>query len=306
MIVGWMCLFKVPDVIEDVYWGEYQRQGRLDIASKAMTFRLATSMLVYALLLVLTKNQLSALIAATAYSFAALLLLLKWTASFFQLESEYTKEHICRILKNCFPLFAGGFLSFYIGNAPKYAIDATLTDELQACYGFIAMPVFVIGLLNGFIFNPMLCKISLLWEEKKMNLFIKQILLQMMFVIIIMLACLAGAWLLGVSVLSFLYHTDLSPYKSELLILLLGGGFLGMSGLLNAIITIMRRQHELFIGYLLIAVLAFLLSKIVVGKYAMMGAALLYTALMAGLCVCFLLVLLRGLRKDGYAKLKNF
>lgn len=302
MVVGWMCLFKVPDVIDDVYWGEYQRQGRLDIASKAMAFRLATSMLVYALLLVLTKNQLSALIAATAYSFAALLLLLKWTASFFQLESEYTKEHICRILKNCFPLFAGGFLSFYIGNAPKYAIDATLTDELQACYGFIAMPVFVIGLLNGFIFNPMLCKISLLWEEKKMNLFIKQILLQIMYVIIIMLTCLAGAWLLGVPVLSFLYHTDLSPYKSELLILLLGGGFLGMSGLLNAIITIMRRQHELFIGYLLIAVLAFLLSKIVVGKYAMMGAALLYAALMAGLCVCFLLVLLRGLRKDGYCQ----
>lgn len=297
MIVWWMCLFKVPDVIEDVYWGEYQRQGRLDIASKAMTFRLLTSMLIYALMVILTKNQLLSLITATIYSFVVMLLLLKWTSSAFQVASGYKKEHIFQILRHCFPLFAGGFLSFYIGNAPKYAIDATLTDELQACYGFIAMPVFVIGLLNSFIFNPMLCKISLLWEGKKLRPFIRQIILQTSYVIIIVLVCLAGAWLLGVPVLSFLYSTDLSPYKSELLILLLGGGFLGISGLMNAIITIMRRQSELFIGYLLIAVLAFMLSKMVVRRYAMMGAALLYTTLMAGLCVCFLFILLRGLRK---------
>ena len=39
-----------------------------------------------------------------------------------------------RILKDCFPIFAGSFLSFYILNAPKYAIDALLSSELQAYY----------------------------------------------------------------------------------------------------------------------------------------------------------------------------
>ena len=76
------------------------------------------------------------------------------------------------LLKVCFPLFAGAFLSFYIGNAPKYAIDAMLTDELQACYGFIAMPVFVVGLLNNFIFNPILFRMSMLWKKGKKKEFV--------------------------------------------------------------------------------------------------------------------------------------
>lgn len=64
------------------------------------------------------------------------------------------------------------FLSFYIGNAPKYAIDSILNDGLQACCGFIAMPVFVIGLLNNFIFNPMISRMSFMWSEKELPIIV--------------------------------------------------------------------------------------------------------------------------------------
>ena len=46
------------------------------------------------------------------------------------------------------------------------------------------------------------------------------------------------------------------PYKTELLILLLGGGFLGLSGLLNTMITIIRFQNSLLAGYGIIAAAA--------------------------------------------------
>lgn len=157
-------------------------------------------------------------------------------------------KQVFALLKVCFPLFAGAFLSFYIGNAPKYAIDAMLTDELQACYGFIAMPVFVIGLLNNFIFNPMLYKLSMMWNDGRVGQFVRKILLQSLIVAGITLVCIIGAFLLGVPVLSWLYNTDLAPYKAELLLLLLGGGFLGLSGLLNAVITIIRYQKSLMWG----------------------------------------------------------
>ena len=201
-------------------------------------------------------------------------------------------------MKICFPLFAGSFLSFYIGNAPKYAIDATLTDALQACYGFISMPVFIIGLLNNFIFNPMLFQMSVLWKEQKIKQFVQKTLIQSGIVAFITVICIAGAWLLGIPVLSWLYNTDLAPYKTELLILLLGGGFLGLSGLLNAVITIIRYQKSLMWGYVVVALLAFLFSDRIVAQYEMMGAAVLYTILMGLLCLIFAALFFIGIRKS--------
>ncbi len=295
MVIIWMCIFKIPDVIEDVYYGEYQREGRLDIASKVMTVRVFTTMLVYLTVLMLCKSQLVALIISTIYTFAVMIMLLKETVGLFAICRLRKSANVKLLLKQCFPLFAGSFLAFYIGNAPKYAIDALLTDELQACYGFIAMPVFVIGLLNGFIFNPMLYRITCVWEERRLGEFTRQILLQIFYIVLITGICMIGAYLIGIPVLSFLYHTDLTPYKKELLILLLGGGFLGASGLLNAAITIMRKQRALLWGYLVVAVGALFLSKVSVKMWGMLGASILYMVLMLGLCICFAVILIKGL-----------
>ena len=178
--------------------------------------------------LIVLRNQLVSLIIATVLATGLFVVFTKWTIGAFDVAKEKVDwKQVFALLKVCFPLFAGAFLSFYIGNAPKYAIDAMLTDELQACYGFIAMPVFVIGLLNNFIFNPMLYKLSMMWNDGRVGQFVRKILLQSLIVAGITLVCIIGAFLLGVPVLSWLYNTDLAPYKAELLLLLLGGGFPG-------------------------------------------------------------------------------
>lgn len=296
MVIIWMCLFKVADVIEDVYQGMYQQKGRLDIASKAMTLRMLFTIIVFGAGAIILRNQLTALIIATIFTTILLVVFLKWTYEPFRNEKGIVnKKNVVQLLKSCFPLFAGAFLSFYIGNAPKYAIDALLSDELQACYGFIAMPVFVIGLLNSFIFNPMLFKMSCLWAERKIKKFIERTLIQVAIIGGITIVCIVGAYLLGVPVLSAMYNTDLSPYKTELLILLVGGGFLGLSGLLNAVITIIRFQKSIAWGYAVVAIMAYLMSGSIVGKYGMMGASLLYAVLMGILCVCFTILFIAGI-----------
>lgn len=299
MVILWMCLFKVPDAFEDVYYGEYQRNVRLDIASKAMTFRITLTILLFGILLIVTGQLLHSLIISTIFTYVLMVYLLMITKDSFHFNSPSGKKKTGALLRECFPLFAGSFLSFYIGNAPKYAIDATLSDELQACYGFIAMPVFVIGLLNGFVFNPMLYKISRMWQDKNIGKFLKNVGFQILVVAGITIVCLAGAYLIGIPALSLLYNTDLSGFRTELLILLLGGGLLGLSGLLNAVITIMRMQNLLLGGYLLVAVIALLVSNYVVGKYAIMGAAVEYAVLMLILCVCFAGILIMGLLRAG-------
>ena len=117
-----------------------------------MTVRLGFAITSFILLVAATKDLLLSLIFATVFSFITMFFLLKRTVGIFEMKNRVDKKSVLFLLRDCFPLFAGSFLAQYIGNAPKYAIDAQLSDELQAYYGFIAMPVFIIGLLNNVIF----------------------------------------------------------------------------------------------------------------------------------------------------------
>ena len=61
---------------------------------------------------------------------------------------------VCSLLVTAFPLFFSSFLSFYISNASKYSLEHYASAEIQACFVFVSMPVFAIGLLNSFIYHP--------------------------------------------------------------------------------------------------------------------------------------------------------
>lgn len=297
-IILWMCALKLIDSMEDIYFAMYQQNHRLDIAGKCMTIRMIFTIVVFGFGLIIFNRLLPALIVATITSTIATIIFIHITYGDYKHSEHRVKtKNILSLLKVCFPLFLGTFLAFYIGNAPKYAIDSILNEELQACYGFIAMPVFIIGVLNNFIFNPVVAKMSLLWNEGEIKGFCKMLCRQLFIVVGIIVVCELGAFLLGIPVLSLLYNTDLTPYKAELLILLLGGGFLATSGLMVTIITIMRKQTVLSIGYIIVAIVAFIASPIMVEKYSMMGAACLYTVLMIALCVMFGVPMIMEIKK---------
>lgn len=297
IIMALMYIFKIPDVFEDVYYGEYQRQGRLDIAAKALTVRITSTIVMFLCCIGILKNQKNALIISIIYTFGVMGIILKIIKKNFDFPKRYCWRNVKTLIYNCTPLFLGTFFSLYIGNAPKYAIDKYLSDEMQACYGFIAMPVFVIGMVNGFIFNPALNSISEIWNSKEKKHFLYKVIIQVIYVILITVICLLAGYWLGVPILSLLYNTDLSNYRKELVILLLGGGFLALSGLLNAIITIMRLQKHLVWGYGIISLLALLFSDYFVRTYNIYGAAILYAYLMFGLSICFIIVFFAGFLK---------
>lgn len=297
MIIIWMCIFKMVDAVEDVYHGFLQQKGRLDIAGKAMTIRLVITITVFAITVTISNDLLFALIISTVATMALMIYLTQCSYKTVRVgEHKNGGSNVWKLLRLSFPLFLGNFLAFYIGNAPKYAIDSILSDELQACYGFIAMPVFVIGLLNNFIFNPMIHKLSVIWEQRKMGQFYRIVAEQIGVIVGITIVCIAGGGLVGTPVLSVLYNTDLTPYKMELIILLLGGGFLALSGFLVTVITIIRFQKYIVAGYGIVAFFAFYLSPAFVKQYAIMGAAMLYLILMVLLCIAFCGLMIWGIR----------
>ena len=196
-------------------------------------------------------------------------------------------KRVAVLLRACLPLFIAAFLLFYIGNAPKYAIDAILNDAEQAYYGFIAMPVFVVGLLASFVYNPMIVTLAEQWRCGEVRQFMTRFARLLAYIVGITAFCVLCAWIAGVPVLNLLYNTDVSPYFNELIVLVAGGGFLAVASLATLGITILRRQRALVWGYGAVALLALAASSWAVGEFGITGASWTYFCTMALLACVF-------------------
>lgn len=291
-----MILFKVVDALEDVFHANYQQNGCLDVAARVLTIRLATTIAIFGVGVVESKSLLAPLVVSTAY-----------TACFFIGETLFVHRrfglpvvgegggrNVFYLLKSSFPVFMALFLLFYIGNAPKYAIDSVMNDAAQAYYGFISMPVFVIGLLASFVYNPIVVSLAEDWAHGRTTPFLQRFALQVLIIGVITLICMAGAWFVGVPVLNLLYNTQLDLYKTDLLVLLAGGGFLALTTLFTTGITIIRQQEKLIWGYLCVSILAYIASSIAVDCWGISGASWVYLGLMFVLSLWFAIVFFCG------------
>ncbi|GHU64190.1 hypothetical protein AGMMS49983_09390 [Clostridia bacterium] len=196
----------------------------------------------------------------------------------------------CSLLWVTAPLFIGTFLQFYIGNAPKYAIDSVMDDQAQAVYGYISMPVFVIGLFAMFIFGPIYHSISVLWNKGDVKGFVSLIRKQLLYTLLIAILCILLGYFFGLPVLSFLYDIDLSGYLFEFMILLVSGGFFAATTLFVLVLTIIRFQRAIVIGYLSVSVCALIFARPVVATAGMTGASILnflFTVGLASVMGCF-------------------
>lgn len=290
LIIAFMCLFKVVDAIEDVFFGNYQQNGRLDVAGRLMSVRLASTLVLFGCGVAVTHDLLIPLIASTLYSalfFVGAVLYARRRYGLPIGNRVWKGDAVLRLLKECSPLFLAAFLLFYIGNAPKYAIDACLGDAEQAYYGFISMPVFVVGLLASFVYAPIIAPVSKMWEEGDKRGFIRTFAWQVFIVVVITIICDIAALIAGVPVLSVMYNTNLAPYLAELVILVAGGGFLALASLFTLGLTILREQKKLIWGYAGISLLALVASPWIVQSYGVTGASWEYFALMVALSLWF-------------------
>ena len=284
-VIIFMCLFKAVDSLEDIYFGRYQQAGRLDIAGKCMTVHMLLVILSYVICLVAGMDLLASTIVTTVVSAMVTFALILPTRKI--ADPDWNKNKMLRpkerswpLLWECTGLAIAAFVSFYQINCPKYAIDSLMTDVDQANFGFISMPVFFASLICQFLYLPMLTGLAAKFQMNDHKGLRKMILKVSVLIAGACIFIIIGAVIAGIPVLSILYATDLKPLTIEFYLLMVGSGFLAFAAFLGSVLTTIRKQHHMLIGYVVTAIPEFVAVNFFVERWGLKGASLVFTIAM--------------------------
>ena len=307
LLIALIASFRIMDAFEDVFYSEFQRDGRLDIGGRTNFYRVALTTLSFVVAVYATRDLMwSTVIALFVAVVSFLLIVLPQARRLFRLRPDFDWRAIFALLLTCAPLFGSAFLATYLINAPRFAIERFLDAEQQGVYAILFMPAFAINLLTMLVFRPLLTHLANAWNQRDLPGFNRLVIRGLSSVVAASAVTLVFTFFYGVPVLDFLYDVSLGSFKRPLLVLVLAGAFNAVGVVFYYALTTIRQQRVVLIGYLAAAVVAFLSSVSWVPRLAITGAAysfaasmLILAALFGVALLFFMLRALRGWEKAG-------
>lgn len=289
LIIMIVCGFRAIDSLADIYEGLFQQKERLDLAGKAITFRVVFATVVFGVVLFCAHNLLAAVFSlALSYIIGFIYTDLRYYFGVANLRSECKQKlefnSFFLLFKEGLPLFVNAFLMMAITNEPKMAIDraiecGNMTDGTQTIFSILFMPASVLTLVY-IVFRPMITQMAILWSEKKISKFMKIIYKIGVCLLLIAVVVMIGSAILGIPVLSVIYAIDLSDYRIHLLTFVFGGCFCTFSYVLDNALIVIRCQYMLIFSYLVTWIYVKIITNWLVSKFDMLGAAFSYASSM--------------------------
>lgn len=285
-----MILYRAWDSISDLFQGLFQQRERMDIAGKTMFYRYSTSAVVLFLFLLLSRSLFVSLVALVLWNGLFILIYelpfvyqfetFKWRDIF---DTNYFPE-VLSILKNCFPLFLNGFILLYVLNEPKLIIERGLSESvlktgMQRDFNILFMPVFFMSLIILMV-RPLITQLAFLYVDHKNKEFDQIVRKLLLYIAIGGLFVVGLAYLLGVPVLGLVFGVDLTAYQLSFTILIFAGVLYALAIIFENILTIMRKQHLLISGYVIMLLVTLFITKKFIYNYGMLGAAMAFLIVM--------------------------
>ncbi|QQO78413.1 lipopolysaccharide biosynthesis protein [Actinomyces sp. HMT897] len=294
LLIVLVASLRVFDAFEDVYVCELQRVGRLDLGGRACFWRALSTTASFSGMLVATGNLLVSTVVSLVVSLVVMVgVYLPPSRGLFPLRPTWDPRRVGQVLLACLPLFLASFISMYLSNAPRFAIDRYLDPTQQGYFAILFMPAVTINLMSLVIFRPLLTRMAGLWvqgDRPGFRAVVNRGLLATAgaFVVVGLVTYVAGVPILGL-----VFGKDVSAFSVELMVLVAGGAMNAASVVLYYALTTVRLQNLVFAGYVLAAGAITLLCVVLVPQGSLLGASVAYTAAMSVLVAVFAVVLYR-------------
>ena len=282
-------LYKMVDALADVYEGRLQQADKMYLAGLSQALRSVAVVVVFSLLLLVTRNLAVASVAMAVASVASLLVLTLPLAFFETPKSRrWSPKGVVELLKQCFPLFVALFLFNLIENMPKFVMEGMLAYENQLYFNALYFPAQGILLTVSMIYKPLLVRLAEVWADPKRRKRFDLAIFAIVGVTVALTALVMGfmGWI-GIPIMSFLYGIDFEPFRGLSFVMIAAGGVTAVIDFLYQAITVLRRQKDVTKLYLLTFAFSIFVPLLLIGFTGLSGAVLSYLIVM-----CILLSLL--------------
>lgn len=276
-IILLLCIYKMLEAFSDVFYGILQKKELLYKTGISLTIKNIVNLILLFVIDKITNNVILSILSIIIFNLLVLIFYdIKESLKYIDFNKKIKKENIIKILKNGFYPFLASFLSLYIINTPKYAIDNFLKDNVQTIFGIIVMPATVVSLFAQFIVYPFLNNINKFIKNKEIDNLKKLVFKILLIVGMFGILSAIIAYFFGIPVLSFIYGVELRNYKNCLIIILIGAIFTAFVYILSSVLISIRTLKHQVIIYCVIAVISYFISNLFVKKMAVMGASISY------------------------------
>lgn len=282
-IFALLAIFKGLEAFSDILYGVMQKNELLYKAGQSLSLKGFVGIAAFLVVDLITRDLRWACFAVIVINLVVLVVYdyILVSRKLINKDSKVNLKNVVAILKSEFFVFVNSFAGIYILNAPKYAIDSYLTEDIQAIYGYIMMPATVMTLFTQFIVMPFLGKLKDLYESKKLKE-IENITFKIKLVVIAFggFAVLA-AFLLGPEFLGLVYGLDLRAYRMNLCVIIGSYIFYAISYINLVTLTTIRHTFVQFVIYIISMVIAFAGANVLVSNFGINGATFSCTTTLA-------------------------
>lgn len=280
-------LYRMVDGLADVYEGRLQQVDKLYLAGVSQALRSVAALVVFSILLLITRNMIVACI-GMAIAAAATFVVVTFPLTLLETPKErsWSAASIGQLFKNCAPLFVALFLYAVIDNMPKFVMEGTLSYDNQLYFNALYFPAQGILLTVQLVYKPLLVRMANVWNDPAKRRRFDLIILGIFVLIIVLTVVNVGimAWI-GIPIMSFLYGIDFEQFRGLSYIMLAAGGVTAAIDFLYQTITIMRRQKDVTKLYVITLGFSLFVPTLLVIFTGLPGAVIGYLIVMTLLFV---------------------
>ena len=267
----------------DCFDCEFQRNNKLYLSGKSIFFRNLFYAISLVLTLILTNDLLYACIIAffTKLVFIIILSVIKYI-NHLKKRIYINFNKFSLLTKETYSLFIIAIIDILIFSLPKLLIDIYLGDVYSGLFNLYFMPVNAIYLLVNLIIKPMLTPISNIYysDRRKFNdIFNKIISICMLicFVILVLSAIFSGIYKDIINFLTNNIYDNINVNIKLIFVLnMFGGALYAASAPIYYILIISNKQKLIMYSYFITLLIALLIGQIVLFKYSIVGASILF------------------------------
>jgi O-antigen/teichoic acid export membrane protein len=268
-------LIFLADGYADVFMGDLQQKGKMRIAGRMRVCAFGIAYIVFVIAAISTRTLIVPLF------FLCMILIGIYIIWIWVYRQQYGKIRVkmdIPALKNLvstvLPLSLFVFFDTFLRNAQKYYLEILDSYESVAIYAILNQPIQILLLCcAAFFLGAEMTKTALLFADSQLDLLSKRINRQLLFAICLSIIFIVCAFTFGIPVLSWIFNTDLSPYRREFILLALGGSSSSLLSVLSAGMIVMRKQKNILACWVTIAVTSGPLMWVLVNRYGITGAA---------------------------------